>query len=103
MGRNTITFKDLNFEPHPVSLFFGGHTKIFMDGIGRVSVVGPYKNTYNINPMDDKVGTYEIWAMDLWEEPICYLSIKELDEILLDLQKNPLDVKKTLNKFNFLK
>ena len=53
--------------------------------------------------MDDKIGTYEIWAINLWEEPIIYLTIEELDEILLDLQRNPLDIKKGLNKFNFLK
>jgi len=104
MDRNKpITFKDLKFEPHPVSMFFGGHAKIFIDKVGTVSIVGPYKNTYNIHPMDDKAGTYEIWAIDLWEEPITYLTIEELDKILLDLQRNPLDIKKGLNKFNFLK
>ena len=44
MDRNKpITFKDLKFEPHPVSMFFGGHAKIFIDKVGTVSIVGHIK------------------------------------------------------------
>lgn len=103
MDRNKpITFKDLEFQPHKVGMFFDGHATFFIEKVGRVSVVGPYRNVFGLL-LEDREGTYEVWAMDLWEEPIGYLSIEELDEILLDLQRSPLDVKKKLDKFKFTK
>ena len=105
MDRNKpITFKELEFKPHKISMFFDGHATIFLDGVGRVSIVGPYKNPFGGGGfLTYAEGTYEVWAMDLWEEPICYLSIEELDDILFDLQRSPLDVKKKLDKFKFTK